>query len=139
MTASSASLWPSLQTYIERTAEQARTVLQDAVFQQAWTHGMSFSVDEAVAMAMALREPPEPSEASSRARGLHGAQPLSLRELDVARLVARGFTNKQIAACLVIAERTAERHVANIFDKLGVSDRLELALYAIHNNLHTGR
>jgi len=38
-----------------------------------------------------------------------------------------------------IGERTVKNHLHNIFDKLGVSDRLELALYAIHNNLHTGR
>jgi DNA-binding NarL/FixJ family response regulator len=40
---------------------------------------------------------------------------------------------------MFISEQTVKNHLHNIFDKLGVSDRLELALYAIHNNLHTGR
>ena len=54
-------------------------------------------------------------------------------------LVAQGFKNKEMAEKMFISEQTVKNHLHNIFDKLGVSDRLELALYAIHNNLHTGR
>ena len=53
-------------------------------------------------------------------------------------LVAQGFKNKEMAEKMFISEQTVKNHLHNIFDKLGVSDRLELALYAIHNNLHTG-
>ena len=51
-------------------------------------------------------------------------------------LVAQGFKNKEMAERMFISEQTVKNHLHNIFDKLGVSDRLELALYAIHHNLH---
>jgi two-component system, NarL family, nitrate/nitrite response regulator NarL len=52
-------------------------------------------------------------------------------------LVAQGFKNKEMAEKMFISEQTVKNHLHNIFDKLGVSDRLELALYAIHKNIHT--
>ena len=65
--------------------------------------------------------------------------PLSQREREIVALVAQGFKNKEMAEKMFISEQTVKNHLHNIFDKLGVSDRLELALYAIHNNLHTGK
>lgn len=56
--------------------------------------------------------------------------PLSAREREVLALIARGFTNKQIAEELVISEHTARNHVTNILDKLGFSRRAEAAAYA---------
>jgi DNA-binding NarL/FixJ family response regulator len=60
---------------------------------------------------------------------------LSEREKQVVQLVAQGFRNREIGEKLVISEQTVKNHLHNIFDKLGVSDRLELALYAIHHRL----
>jgi DNA-binding NarL/FixJ family response regulator len=60
---------------------------------------------------------------------------LSDREMDVVQLVSQGFHNKEIGKKLFISEQTVKNHMHNIFDKLGVSDRLELALYAIHQCL----
>jgi two-component system, NarL family, nitrate/nitrite response regulator NarL len=60
---------------------------------------------------------------------------LSDRESQVMRLVAQGQRNKEIGQNLFISEQTVKNHLHNIFDKLGVSDRLELALYAIHHHL----
>jgi two-component system, NarL family, nitrate/nitrite response regulator NarL len=65
--------------------------------------------------------------------------PLSAREREIVALVAQGFKNKEMAEKMFISEQTVKNHLHNIFDKLGVSDRLELALYAIHNNLHNGK
>ena len=65
--------------------------------------------------------------------------PLSQREREIVALVAQGFKNKEMAEKMFISEQTVKNHLHNIFDKLGVSDRLELALYAIHNNLQIGR
>jgi DNA-binding NarL/FixJ family response regulator len=65
--------------------------------------------------------------------------PLSSREREIVALVAQGFKNKEMAEKMFISEQTVKNHLHNIFDKLGVSDRLELALYAIHNNLHGGK
>lgn len=64
--------------------------------------------------------------------------PLSPREREVVALVARGFRNKEIAGKLSISTQTVKNHMHNIFDKLAVKDRLELAIYAIHNGLRGG-
>src|SRR2546425_1686682 len=60
---------------------------------------------------------------------------LSDREKEIVQLVAQGYRNKEIGEKLFISEQTVKNHLHNIFDKLGVSDRLELALYAIHHRL----
>ena len=62
----------------------------------------------------------------------HGLTP---RELQVLRLVAAGETNKAIAAELVLSERTVDRHVSNIFAKLGVSSRAAATAYAYEHQL----
>jgi DNA-binding NarL/FixJ family response regulator len=61
--------------------------------------------------------------------------PLSPREREIAALVAEGFRNNEVAGKMFITEQTVKNHIHNIFDKLGVSNRLELALYAIHMNI----
>ena len=60
---------------------------------------------------------------------------LSDREKEIVQLVAQGYRNKEMGEKLFISEQTVKNHLHNIFDKLGVSDRLELALYAIHHRL----
>jgi DNA-binding CsgD family transcriptional regulator len=60
---------------------------------------------------------------------------LSDRELQVLRMVARGQTNRAIASELVLSERTIERHVSNIFAKLGVSSRTAATAYAYEHRL----
>lgn len=62
---------------------------------------------------------------------------LTARELEVVRLIAQGMTNKEIASECSITDETVKRHLKNIFDKVGVWNRLELALFAIHNHLLT--
>jgi DNA-binding NarL/FixJ family response regulator len=60
---------------------------------------------------------------------------LSDREKEIVQLVAQGYRNREIGEKLFISEQTVKNHLHNIFDKLGVSDRLELALYAIHHRI----
>jgi len=60
---------------------------------------------------------------------------LTRRELDVLRLLAKGNTNRQIAALLGLSMRTVENHRANLMGKLGVVSRVELVNYAEENNL----
>jgi DNA-binding NarL/FixJ family response regulator len=62
-------------------------------------------------------------------------EPLTARELEVVKLVAEGHTNRDIAQALVISEKTVERHRANILEKLGMRDRVELTRYAIRRGL----
>jgi DNA-binding NarL/FixJ family response regulator len=60
---------------------------------------------------------------------------LTPRELQVLKLIAEGYTSKEIAQELVISVKTVERHRQNILDKLGMSDRVELTRYAIRRGL----
>ncbi len=61
--------------------------------------------------------------------------PLTPRELEVVKLIAESHTNEQIAERLVISRKTVERHRANILEKLGMRDRVELTRYAIRRGL----
>jgi DNA-binding CsgD family transcriptional regulator len=70
--------------------------------------------------------------ASPQAAAAHG---LTRRELQVLRLVARGATNRSIAAELVVSERTIDRHVSNIFAKLRVSSRAAATAYAYEHDI----
>ena len=70
-------------------------------------------------------------------RGEKGARPfgLTLRELDVVRLVGEGCSNREIATRLRISEDTVKHHLSRIFDKTGTSSRVELALFAHHHDV----
>ena len=61
--------------------------------------------------------------------------PLTPREQEVLKLIAESHSNKRIAQELVISEKTVERHRANILEKLGMHDRVELVRYAIRSGL----
>ena len=62
-------------------------------------------------------------------------QPLTPREQEVLKLIAESYSNRQIAEALVISEKTVERHRANILEKLGMHDRVQLTRYAIRHGL----
>ncbi len=61
--------------------------------------------------------------------------PLTARETEVVKLVAEGLSNRRISEELVISEKTVERHRANLMQKLGMHDRVELTRYAIRSGL----
>ncbi len=62
-------------------------------------------------------------------------EPLTAREQEVVKLIAEGYSTRQIADALVISEKTVDRHRANILEKLGMHDRVELTRYAIRRGL----
>jgi DNA-binding NarL/FixJ family response regulator len=68
-------------------------------------------------------------------RGEEQFDVLTPRELEVLKLIAEAYTNKQIADALFISVKTVERHRQNILDKLGMRDRVELTRYAIRRGL----
>ncbi|HET9682320.1 MAG TPA: response regulator transcription factor, partial [Candidatus Limnocylindrales bacterium] len=86
-------------------------------------HAGEVHLDPAVArlLAQRLRE----------RRDAPATEPLTEREKDVLRLVGRGLSNKEIAAELVITERTARTYVSNLLGKLGLASRTQAALYAV--------
>jgi len=78
-----------------------------------------------------IRERLERSDSSEHAP----TDPLTPRENEVVKLVAEGYTSRRIAAALHISEKTVEHHRANILEKLGMRDRVELTRYAIRRGL----
>jgi two-component system NarL family response regulator len=72
---------------------------------------------------------------SRRLEEEHDGRRLTDRELEVLRLIARGMSNKDIGAELVIAENTVRNHVRNILEKLQVRSRVEAAMYAVREKL----
>jgi|SRR5437868_2418841 len=87
------------------------------------------------------REVSNISSVLSELSGSMGAQTanrsygLTQREIEVIGLVTEGCSNKEVAFRLSISEDTVKRHLTNIFDKVGMSTRLELALFALKNKL----
>jgi DNA-binding NarL/FixJ family response regulator len=70
--------------------------------------------------------------------GVPGAIPLSDREEEVLRLIAKGFTNREIAAQLDVSVKTVETHKARAMEKLGVDSRAGIVAYAIRSGWMTG-
>ncbi|HWF72410.1 MAG TPA: response regulator transcription factor, partial [Solirubrobacteraceae bacterium] len=62
-------------------------------------------------------------------------EPLTAREQEIVKLIAESQSNQQIAEALVISVKTVERHRANILEKLGMHDRVQLTRYAIRRGL----
>lgn len=60
---------------------------------------------------------------------------LTARELEIVAAIVAGYTNKDIAEKFSLSEQTVKHHLTSIFDKIGVSNRLELALFATHHHL----
>ena len=94
-------------------------------------HGGEIWLDSRTTAAV-MRQFASPADMSPRDREKPA---LSNREREIVACVAQGFKNKEIAEKMFISEQTVKNHLHNVFDKLGVSDRLELALYAIHRNI----
>ncbi len=70
-----------------------------------------------------------------RKKKMEGFEGLSQREVDVIKLMARGYNNRQIADLLFISEHTVKVHIRNIFRKIGVADRTNAVLWAIENGV----
>jgi non-specific serine/threonine protein kinase len=120
--------------------ESARHGLGRAQAVGALTEGRLMSLDEAVRLALSPAKPDEAGFKSGTAgprirNGRVGG--LTPRELEVAALIAQGFTNRLIAAELVISEGTAANHVERILNKLGFHSRAQIATWAIEHELHS--
>ena len=106
---------------------QARQTLGDAAFQAAYHRGLDLSAADV--LPCALQQPPEKPPEKPPAPAVSDGAPLTSRELQVARLIAAGSSNKDIAAGLVISQRTAENHVEHILTKLGFTARAQVAAW----------
>lgn len=120
----------ALRRWVELRApyQEARTRLLIADACRAL--GDNESADRETAAAIATLEKLGAVTGHRRPGGL-----LSPREIEVLRLVATGATNRAIAARLVLSERTVDRHISNIFSKLGVSSRSAATAYGFEHKL----
>ncbi len=100
----------------------------------AMAEGRALSPQEAVTEALAVSgEPFEPSAVAAEDRlAMHG---LTIRELEVLRLLAQGQSNRDIGESLYISPATAARHVANIYAKLNVDSRAAATAFAHQHGL----
>jgi DNA-binding CsgD family transcriptional regulator/tetratricopeptide (TPR) repeat protein len=122
-------LEPALRTLEEPYMVGAHSQLEEGAWTEAWEEGRRMSMEAAIEYALseddsstiATRTPEHTSSATARALAL------TRREREVARLVAQGLTNRQIAKELFVSERTVDHHVSNILKKLSLSSREQVA------------
>jgi predicted ATPase/DNA-binding CsgD family transcriptional regulator/DNA-binding XRE family transcriptional regulator len=137
-----AALFPAWQARFDRGLAQAQQALASGARDAAWALGRSMSQDHAIRYALAAEQPAPRRDAAADSKealltGLHGTRmlPLTRREREVASLIARGYTNREIAAELVIANRTADTHVEHILRKLDLPSRAQVAVWAAEHGL----
>jgi DNA-binding NarL/FixJ family response regulator len=108
---------------------QARQALGEAAFRTAYHRGLELPAEDV--LAFALQQPPRKPPAPA----VSDAAPLTPRQLQVARLIAEGRSNKEIAAELVNSHRTAENHVEHILANLGFTSRAQVAAWVAASRL----
>jgi DNA-binding NarL/FixJ family response regulator len=119
-----------------RQLATVRATLDDAAYEAAGAAGRKLGLDEAVAEALATEERTANADPGRRPpEVVQSANPLTRRELEVAGLIARGLTDRQIAEDLVITTGTAGNHVVHILDKLGFRSRAQVAAWAVEHGL----
>jgi non-specific serine/threonine protein kinase len=122
-----------LNGYHLRSAATAESALGTARYAELHAAGASRPLQQIAALAIAgtdvLPEGGDPRSAGDGADGWQGSEVLTTRERQIAALVARGLSNREIAARLVISKRTVDAHVNHIFAKLGLSSRVQLTIW----------
>jgi non-specific serine/threonine protein kinase len=128
---------PGQDAVYQRVIAATRLRLGDEAFAAAWEQGRDLSPGAALEAAVVLLAPAtSPARSTARAHDARGGYGrLSAREAEVAALIGRGMTSKEIADRLVITERTADTHAGHIRDKLGLRSRAEIAAWAVRHGL----
>lgn len=124
-------MMPVERAAYDRTVESLRMKLGGKAYAVACAEGRTMTpkailaAQEHVTMQLLPRSPTAPSYPDD----------LTIREVEVLRLLAQGLTDAQIAAHLVISPRTVNKHITTIYSKIGVSSRAAATRYAIEHQL----
>jgi DNA-binding CsgD family transcriptional regulator len=108
-----------------------RTTMGTGDFDAAWAEGAALSTEEAIAYVLRGR--------GERKRPSSGWDSLTPTELDVVRLVGEGLPNKDVATRLFVSPRTVQSHLRHVYNKLGLTSRVQLAQEATRRNGIPGR
>ena len=125
------TLFPHAQVHQDACEVAARAGLGDARFQSTWERGRALTREQVVASALEDAGP-----AGRPAPEADAAHDLSMRELEVARLVADGLSNPAIAAELFVSRATVKTHVSHILGKLGLQSRAQVAGWVAEHDTH---
>lgn len=113
----------------DQCEKAVRHALGEQAFEAAFQQGAQFTPQQATEYAL---DPESFGTTSPRKpRSASGPTPLTRREQEIARLVAKGLTNREIAGQLVISDRTVEGHVEHILTKLGFRSRAQIAAWLV--------
>jgi len=126
------SAMPRQEPYRPQQERSAAILIQglgQSAFDTAFERGQAMTIDEGVAFAVEGKTPAKPPQPPIT----RSTTVLTRREQEIAALITLGLSNKQIAAKLVVSERTAEYHILNILNKLGFDSRTQIASWATAN------
>jgi DNA-binding CsgD family transcriptional regulator/tetratricopeptide (TPR) repeat protein len=126
-----APLPPVSRADYERCVAAARVQLGEQAFAVAWAEGQSMTWEQALAVRGPVMIPPTPPAKSPPASPFG----LTVREVEVLRLLAQGLTDAQIAEQLIISPRTVNTHLKAIYGKIQVSSRSAATRYALEQRL----
>jgi DNA-binding CsgD family transcriptional regulator len=118
---------PEEDVWREPYLAATRSRLDEASWQEAWVEGRAMSMEQAIDFALSEQKPVTHPSPDSEQPSSEGPPRLTPREKEVAILVARGLTNRQIASELFLSEHTVHHHVTNILKKLNLSSRQHVA------------
>jgi predicted ATPase/DNA-binding CsgD family transcriptional regulator len=119
---------------VEHYLDRARTLLGEQAFEAAQNEGRAMPLEQAVEYALGPAGLEKTTAEQQRGKGPTD-DPLTVREREIARLVARGLTNREIGVMLAVSERTAEGHVQHILNKLSFNSRAQIAAWAVERGL----
>jgi non-specific serine/threonine protein kinase len=133
--AGGAARQPVFRAPYTRNLEAAKTALGISAFDSVWATGRTMPLDDAIEDALAVAD--APLSAADQVPNDIAAPPLELtvRQIEIVRLMATGRTDSEIAEALFISPRTVNTHNIRIFAKLGVGSRAEAAAWAVRNGL----
>ena len=124
---------PTEKARLGRYLEVARGRIGEKAYAELWRDAQSASLDTAMTWVHQLL--PTVGEAPPRSAAAGLGEALSEREREVAILVTRGYSNREIAEELVISLKTAETHIHHVLNKLGLSNRVQIATWGTRHGI----